>query len=73
MINQVVYGALDSLAVKHIPKGKHKLLHVDSRLYWKDIVIDLIETGVVPLKPSILTKCAISWESLIIQKLSSLN
>lgn len=73
MEHQVVEELLDTLAEKHIPKGKHKLLHVDSREVWKDLMVTLIESRLIQMKVSILTKCAISWEALLVQKLSIQN
>lgn len=73
MIGQTVYEVLDTLAEKHIPEGQHKLLHVNSREAWTDLMIALLESGAVRSRLSILTKCAISWELLLIQKLSIQN
>lgn len=73
MQNQVIHEVLDNLAEKFIPEGIHELLHVDSREMWIDLMVSLIEAKVVITKPSILTKCAISWEALLVQKLSIQN
>lgn len=73
MVEQVIYEVIDSLAERHIPEGKHNLLHVDSREAWKDIMIGLLETGVIGKKLSTLTKCAIGWEILITQRISIQN
>ena len=73
MENQVIEEILDSLAEKYIPEGMHNLLHVDSREAWKDLMILLIETKSIRAKLSIFTKCAISWEALLVQRLSVQN
>jgi hypothetical protein len=73
MEHQVIEELLDTLAEKHIPEGKHKLLYVDSRETWKDLMITLIETKSIRMRISTITKCAISWELLLVQKLSMLN
>ena len=73
MVDQTVYEVLDNLAEKYIPQGTHKLLHVNSREVWTDLMISLVESGAVRKRLSILTKCAISWELLLIQKLSIQN
>lgn len=73
MVEEYVLEALDNLAEKYIPAGIHNLLHIDSREVWKEMMVILIEKKSVPLKLSYLTKCAISWESLLINRFSSLN
>ena len=73
MINKVTYEVLDNLAERFIPEGNHELLHVDSREMWKDIMVTLLESGLVDKKLSIITKCAISWEAILVQKLSIQN
>lgn len=73
MVEDYVLEALDTLAEKYIPEGVHNLLHIDSREVWKEMMVILIEKRSVPLKLSYLTKCAISWESLLINRFSSLN
>ena len=73
MINSLVYEALDSLAEKYIPEGRHKELHVNSREMWVELVAGLIEKGYLTAKLSVLKKCAVHWETLLVQKLSILN
>ena len=73
MVEPGLYTAVYSLAKKYIPEGKHTLLHVDSREYWTDLMLELMESGVVKKKLSILTKCAINWEMLLTQKISIQN
>lgn len=73
MVKQTLYQALDSLAEKHIPKGKHELLHVDSQEYWRDLMVDMIERGFIKTKLSTLSKCAVHWEALLMQKINIQN
>lgn len=73
MVEQTIYEVLDTLAEKHIPEGNHKMLHVNSREAWVDLMTELIESGAMRKKLSILTKCAASWELLLVQKLSIQN
>jgi len=73
MVSQVLHEVLESLAERYIPEGRHKLLHVESREMWLDIMIGLLEKGLIGKKLSILTKCAIGWEILLIQKISIQN
>ena len=73
MVDQVTYDILDTLAELHIPEGRHKALYVDSREMWKDLMIKLLETKAIKMKVSLLTRCAISWEALLIQKISIQN
>lgn len=73
MVDKVTYEVLDTLAERFIPEGIHKTLYVDSREMWRDIMISLLESKVIEKKMSIITKCAISWELLLIQKISIQN
>jgi hypothetical protein len=73
MVDKVTYEILDTLAERYIPKGIHRVLHVDSREMWIDLMITLIESKVIPMKVSIIAKCASSWEVLLAQKLSIQN
>ena len=73
MVNNVIYEIIDSLAEKHIPAGKHKFLHVDSREAWKDLVIVMIESKIIGKKLSIITKLAINWEELLTRKIAMYN
>jgi hypothetical protein len=73
MVDKVTYEVLDTLAERFIPEGIHRTLHVDSREMWRDIMISLLESKVIERKMSIITKCAISWEQLLIQKISIQN
>lgn len=73
MTNYKISVALDELAEKFIPEGKHRMLHVNSREAWKDTMFLLIEREAIPMKISYFTRCAMSWEALIAQRLSNLN
>ena len=73
MEHQVIEELLDSLAERYIPVGRHKSLYVNSREMWKDIMVTLIESESISPRLSILSKCAISWESILIQKISIQN
>lgn len=73
MVSQVLHEALENLAERHIPEGKHKFLHVNSREAWIDLMVGLLETRMIGRKLSILTKCAINWELLLMQRISIQN
>lgn len=73
MVSQAIYSALENLAEEYIPEGEHSLLHVNSREFWIDIMVDLLERGLIAKKLSAFTKCAVSWELLLVQKISSQN
>ena len=73
MISNAVYELVDTLAERYVPEGKHSLLHVDSREAWKSLMIGLMEKDLITKRLSILTKCAIHWESLLVHKLSIQN
>jgi len=73
MVEQALYETLEGLAKKHIPKGTHKLLHINSREAWTSLIINLVESGALSKRASMLAKCAINWEALLIQKISIQN
>ena len=73
MVEQLLQDTLEGLAKKYIPKGKHKLLYINSREAWTNLMVDLIEDGAVEKRLSTLIKCAINWEILLIQKISIQN
>ena len=73
MVEQALYQTLEGLAERYIPAGTHKLLHVDSREAWTNLMVELIESGAVRRRLSLLAKCAINWEILLIQKISIQN
>lgn len=73
MANKTTYDFLDALAEQYIPKGRHKLLHIDSRQAWLTMMTNLIDGGFVNKRLTTLKKCAINWESLLAQKYSIQN
>lgn len=73
MVSQVIYEVLEELADKHVPEGTHKLLHVNSRKVWLNIMVDLVQRGVIGKKLSIFKKCAVNWETVLVQRISIQN
>ena len=73
MVDDILYETLDHLAEKFIPEGRHKYLHVNSRELWIDLMVALLENDAIEKKLSIITKCAVNWELILIQKLSMQN
>ena len=73
MVDNVLYETLDLLAERFIPEGRHKYLYVNSRELWIELMVSLIENEAIDKKLSIITKCAVNWEYLLIQKLSTQN
>jgi len=70
---QLIHETLERLADTYIPRGQHKILHVNAREYWKKLMLELIETKSVKPRLSTLTKCAMYWEPLLTQKISTQN
>jgi hypothetical protein len=73
MVQDALLETLENLAERHIPAGTHKLLRVNSREAWTNLMLELIESGAVKKKLFLLAKCAINWEALLIQKISIQN
>ena len=72
-VEQLLQNTLSKLAIRHIPEGQHRILHVNVQEYWKKLMLELIETESIKPRLSILTKCAIHWEALLAQKISIQN
>jgi|FreactTroBogLake_1042271.scaffolds.fasta_scaffold01780_10 hypothetical protein len=64
---------LEWLASEYIPEGTHVLLHVDCRKLWKDVMLTLIKNRSIPVKISILKKCAVNWQLILTQHLITKN
>jgi hypothetical protein len=73
MMKDVLHETLEELAERYIPEGRHKFLHVDSRKAWKELMLVMLKTGIIRRKLSLITKCAVNWETLLVQKLSIQN
>lgn len=73
MVEHALRNTLDALAERYIPKGTHKLLHVDSREAWTELMVGLLEAKALNKRLTVLTKCAVNWELLLLQKLSMQN
>jgi len=73
MAQQVIYETLEVLANKYIPKGTHKMLYVNSRETWMNLMVDLIDAGCLKKNLPMLTKCVMNWEGMLIQKISIQN
>ncbi len=72
-VEQLLQETLGKLADTYIPKGQHRIFHVNAQEYWKELMLELIETKSIRPRLSILTKCAMSWEALLAQKISIQN
>jgi|GEM_PF-3072893 len=73
MINDLIYETIEGLAERYIPETKHKLLHVNSREVWRDMMITLLETKTIKPKLSLITKCALNWEELLYKRACMYN
>lgn len=70
---QLIHETLDRLAGKYIPEGSSRVLHVNAREYWKELMLELIKTKAIKPRLSTLTRCARYWETLLVQKISMQN
>lgn len=73
MVEYSIYETLDKLAGRYIPEGRHKLLYVDSREAWLELMLGLIENKSITPKYSTMLKFAENWEQLITKRISMLN
>ena len=73
MVNESITTVLDELAARHIPKGMHKELYINSREVWKFMVTALIVKKAIPFKYATILKLAQKWEVLLYQRQSILN
>ncbi len=70
----VIEDRLEMIANKAIPKGKHELLHINSREAWIKAVLQLIDVGIVKENDKkVIAKLANNWEQTLIIKYSTLN
>lgn len=65
------YDVLDEIAESHIPAGRHKVLHVNSRQAWVETMAEMIERGYFKKKD--IEMMAVMWEQLLYKKYSALN
>lgn len=73
MVRSKVRAILNTLAHNYIPQGTHKLLHVDSRATWIDLMEGLLESGALDQSLRTMQSCAKSWEYMIATRISLLN
>ena len=73
MLSDTTYELLDALATRYIPQGNHPDLYVDSREAWIRLMRELIDKGYVKCKMSVLLKCVVNWETILINRYSHLN
>ena len=73
MISDTTYDIISNVADVYVPNKKHPLLHVISRNAWVDIVVDMVNRGVIKPRMAVIMKCALNWEALLTLKLSRLN
>lgn len=73
MVEQGLYEVVYALAERYIPAGKHRLLHVDSRKVWTEIVVHQLKVKNIERKYSAIVNCAENWEALLIYKFSLQN
>ena len=70
----IIEDKLEIIANAKIPKGKHKLLHINSREAWIKAVLQLIEVGFVKEDDKkVIASLANNWEQTLIIKFSTLN
>lgn len=70
----IIEDKLERIANAKIPKGKHKLLYINSREAWIKAVLQLIDSGLVKEDDKkIIASLANNWEQTLIFKFSTLN
>jgi hypothetical protein len=68
------YDVLDDIADgSGIPNEMHPILHVNPRSMWVDIMADMIERGIIDQLQDNLYEYGKFWESMLYQRLSTLN
>ena len=73
MISDTTYDIINTVADAYVPNKRHPQLHVNSRDMWVDIVVNLVNKGLIKPRMAVIIKCALSWETLLTTKLSRLN
>lgn len=68
------YDVLDDIADgSGIPNEMHPTLHVNPRNMWVEIMVDMLERGILNEKQDDLYEYAKFWEYMLYQRLSTLN
>jgi hypothetical protein len=68
------YDVLDDIADgSGIPNEIHPYYHVNPRYMWVEIMIDMIEKGIIDEKREDLYEYAKYWEYMLYKKISPLN
>lgn len=67
------YDVLDEVAEQVIPGEMHPELHVRPREIWVNIMIQLIEHGVIDTSYEDLYEYAQKWEVMLYKRFSSVN
>jgi hypothetical protein len=69
----LIHDTLDKLAESVIPDGIHKVLHVNSRECWVEMVASLYKAKSIDMKPKTVEVLLKNWEALLYKKYSTLN
>lgn len=73
-IVMLYYDVLDDIADgSGIPNEMHPMLHVNPRNMWVEIMVDMLERGILNEKQDDLYEYAKFWEYMLYQRLSTLN
>lgn len=73
MVSNSVYSVITAMAAKFVPDEQHAMLHVNAYDAWVELVVNMVDRGLIKPKPAVLMKFARNWEELLTLKYSRLN
>jgi len=73
IITPEIEETIDSLVERWIPEGKDKFLHVEPRLYMKEMIVRLLETNKIPPKLVVVNSLIKNWRSFLHKRFGTLN
>lgn len=72
-ITPEIEETIDSLVERWIPGGQDKFLHIEPRLYMKEMIVYLLETNKIPPKLAIVNSLIKNWRPFLHKRFGALN
>jgi hypothetical protein len=72
-ITPEIEETIDSLIDRWIPDGQDRYLHINPRIYMKDIVIQLLEKNAIPPKMILVNSLIRNWRVYLHKRFGDLN
>ena len=73
VVTPEIKETIDTLIERWVPSGQDKFLHIEPRLYMKEIIIRLLETNTIPPTLNYVTAIVKNWRSFLYKRFGTLN